>query len=122
LKADARAPLVARREVGRLRNRLGSRCEDALLVVSELVTNGVVHGPASSDLILEVTVRAGRIRIQVSDSGPCFEGDPRLPFSDGRGLLIVEALADEWGVLRRDGCTVWAELALIDETAETGAR
>ncbi|WP_326687774.1 ATP-binding protein [Streptomyces sp. NBC_01795] len=91
--------------------------EDAELVVSELVTNAV-RAPAPSDR--QVAVRVVRpdeaaVRLEVGDAG---EGRPapRVPApgdEGGYGLLLVEALAYQWGTERRPGGvgkTVWAEL------------
>jgi anti-sigma regulatory factor (Ser/Thr protein kinase) len=85
--------------------------EAAELMASELATNCVMH--ARTDFELRVDSRDG-VRIEVSDTGP---GRPELltPSSrerTGRGLRIVEALSDGWGVTPRDGggYTVWFTL------------
>ncbi|MGW6741948.1 ATP-binding protein [Streptomyces sp. NPDC055025] len=98
-----------------------SELEDsASLVVSELLANAVRYGRVSSGREIETRYlpRFGAVRIEVSDSSPCrpvLRGlDPDA--LDGRGLLLVAALADEWGVGERDdgvpGKVVWAELVL----------
>jgi anti-sigma regulatory factor (Ser/Thr protein kinase) len=91
--------------------------EDALLTVSELVTNSVRHG--KPDIVVSLATRPGRLRIEVSDAGesmPVFPDEqPRLDRVAGRGLLIVAATAVEWGVLPvpgGPGKTVWAELEI----------
>lgn len=82
--------------------------DDCLLIVSELVTNAVRHGGSAYALRLET--RAGRLYGEVFDPG---EGIPaqRSPGVDslsGRGLQIVAAIADEWGVTAaNDGKVVW---------------
>ena len=79
--------------------------EDLLLVVSELVTNAVVHG-------------AEPIRVEVTDgaAGVSPHGNPRPPTSAeaGRGLSVVTRLALAWGWRASPGAgkTVWAELPL----------
>jgi anti-sigma regulatory factor (Ser/Thr protein kinase) len=85
----------------------------AELVVSELATNAVIHG--RTDFRLEVDRMGDRIRIACFDAGggwPC----RRPPAGDsvtGRGLRIVDHLADRWGVIWTDpGKVVWAELEL----------
>ncbi len=87
--------------------------EDLAIIVSELVTNGVMHGAGGA-----ITLRARlgpTVRVEVWDDGPCFEPGPAaMPVGGvegGRGLPLVAALALRWGVDGgRDGCTVWAEV------------
>jgi anti-sigma regulatory factor (Ser/Thr protein kinase) len=88
------------------------RCEDALLVVSELVTNALRHGDGQIEARLSVD-RAG-VSLFVSDDGrelPAVRrGDASA--SGGLGLQIVDRLASRWGVTpRADGKTVWVVLA-----------
>jgi anti-sigma regulatory factor (Ser/Thr protein kinase) len=93
----------------------------ASLVVSELVTNAVVHAASSVDVTLS---RAdGRVQLMVRDHGA---GYPEARFDEpeehvlgGRGLLLVRAATRGWGVLpaRSAGKTVWA---VFD--APTGSR
>jgi anti-sigma regulatory factor (Ser/Thr protein kinase) len=82
------------------------RAADAILLVSELATNCVVH--ARSDYEVRVGVDGGRVRIEVSDRDP---GLPS-PSEDGRGLHLVIDLADRWGTDADDGGgkVVWFEL------------
>jgi anti-sigma regulatory factor (Ser/Thr protein kinase) len=92
--------------------------ERSKLLVSELLTNAVLHGGAperGGPIRLVVLVRPAAIRIAVADDGPGF--DPRRPEppSDqemGRGLFLVDHLSDRWGVERNDHTTVWCELGL----------
>jgi len=75
-----------------------SEVDDAILVVSELVTNAALHG--RGPVVLEVSVEDAAIVIAVSDTG---DEDPvRQPpdqlSEDGRGLRIVDRLATEWRV------------------------
>jgi hypothetical protein len=86
----------------------------ATLVVSELVTNSVVHAVTVVDLTL--TQADSLLRVAVRDHGggrPAArrEGEAESPLS-GRGLLIVQALTRCWGVFpgRHSGKTVWAVL------------
>ncbi|MGA5418225.1 ATP-binding protein [Streptomyces pseudogriseolus] len=87
-------------------------------VVAELAANAVTHGRVPGrDFRLDLYVVDHTLRIEITDTRG--EGLPELqpPSSDtesGRGLLLVEALADRWGVTedRFPRKTVWAELRL----------
>ncbi|MEV0090246.1 ATP-binding protein [Streptomyces sp. NPDC050738] len=90
------------------------RAADVLLCVSELATNALLHGvPPGRGFRLHL-IREGetRLRVELHDSGPGEIPSPDRPPSpydeSGRGLLLVEACADKWGVAdRRPGKTVW---------------
>ena len=92
---------------------------DLRLLVSELIANSVEHSGARRDQLigLEVHVTDERLRVEVSDPGPGFPL-PRQPSRQpweaeyGRGLLIVDSLAQSWGVSHGDRSTVWFELAV----------
>ncbi|MDI6517336.1 ATP-binding protein [Streptomyces coelicoflavus] len=108
---------LARRRVARLVAEWGQPglAGDAALVVSELMTNALLHGSVRGRLIrVHVTLGHRTLRVEVSD--PRGERLPRpRPVSDaddqfGRGLLLVGALATRWGwELRSVGKTVYAE-------------
>lgn len=88
--------------------------DTALLLTSELVTNAVLHGEGSVALAAEVEPR--RIRVTVTDDGtgvPHRRRSEALLTEGGRGLLLVDRLATQWGVLPAEpaGKTVWFELA-----------
>jgi anti-sigma regulatory factor (Ser/Thr protein kinase) len=88
------------------------RCDDALLLTSELVTNAVLHG--RSEVCVEISVPSDRLRVAVLDENsrhpmPVPEDPNAL---DGRGLALVDALAERWGVEERPmGKAVWFELS-----------
>lgn len=93
---------------------VADRSDDVLLCVSELATNAVLHGvPPGRGFRLQLALdTAGVVRIEVHDSGPgeVRPPDPDTEAEDGRGLLLVAALADKWGVGERDpGKVVWCE-------------
>jgi serine/threonine-protein kinase RsbW len=117
LAADDGAPAAVRRALAGAGLPEPLR-QDALLVASELVTNGVRHGAGSPEdrVSVRVVPRAGGVRIEVTDPGPGFTGTVPMPgprAAGGRGLPIVAALAARWGAGRApDGAwRVWAELA-----------
>ncbi|MGV9315509.1 ATP-binding protein [Streptomyces sp. NPDC003691] len=97
-----------------------ARLDDVLVCVSELSTNAVRHGvpPGRGYRIRVCRFPDGLLRIEVHDSGDAFLL-PSLPEpvteteeESGRGLLIVDALADKWGVGERlPGKVVWCEFA-----------
>lgn len=90
------------------------RLDDVRLCVSEVATNALVHvahpGAAVAAFEVRLTLDRATILLEVHDSGP---GHPtrRAPTADaghGRGLLLVDALADAWGVRAEPaGKTVW---------------
>lgn len=88
-----------------------SLCDDAVLLVSELVTNVVLHGGRHAHLSVSADVDG--VRVGVSDDGAA---RPRIARSDllaesGRGLRLLDKCASCWGVQDDDpGKTVWFEL------------
>ncbi|MFJ6914986.1 SpoIIE family protein phosphatase [Streptomyces sp. NPDC101133] len=90
---------------------------DALVVVSELVTNAVVHAGTDVEVGLRVE-ETGTLVVEVADRhpsrAPSGGGDhetPHDPAEYGRGLRLVAALAEAWGITYRPGSkTVWARL------------
>lgn len=92
------------------------KLEDVRLVVSELVTNSILHAGISPDdqISLSVAVTAGSVRGRVCDPGSGFEVDseprPRPGLKGGWGLPIVERISDRWGVERNSRACVWFEI------------
>ncbi|MGW4200652.1 ATP-binding protein [Streptomyces sp. NPDC004726] len=91
------------------------------LIAAELTANAVCHGHVPGrDFLLQLTLAEGTFRIEVTDARTEKQPPPTAPAPDstsesGRGLLLVAALADDWGVTPRPaapGKTVWAELRL----------
>jgi serine phosphatase RsbU (regulator of sigma subunit)/anti-sigma regulatory factor (Ser/Thr protein kinase) len=86
---------------------------DAILLVSEMVTNAIVHGRAPIQLRLR-RARA-QLLIEVSDTATAVPRKLRPTSNDvhGRGLQLVAMMADEWGTRPiRDGKSVWCALDL----------
>ena len=90
----------------------GAVLDDVLLLVSELVTNAVVH--AGSPAVVRLDADPDRIKVAVADSEPqkvLSVTDPGPSSSSGRGVLLVDRLAARWGVEpQRTGKVVWFEL------------
>jgi anti-sigma regulatory factor (Ser/Thr protein kinase) len=89
--------------------------DDALLVVSELVANVVRHAHTVSTLELELAEGGRRLRVALADGSSTA---PRLrranaTSEDGRGMGILAALSDRWGIeLHVGGKRVWWEAEL----------
>lgn len=93
--------------------------ETAELLLTELATNALrhAHGP---DIGVRVQLQDDHLVIEVRDGSPLVPV-PRCAGPDdenGRGLLLVEALADAWGV-SADGTTTWCTVSLADGLCES---
>jgi anti-sigma regulatory factor (Ser/Thr protein kinase) len=113
LERTTDAPREARGRVRDLSHHLDpARVEDAVLLVSELVTNAVKYGPEDEAIRLIVNTDDQTTRFTVHDLGlgPLPEmRDQSDPAPGGHGLRLVDALADRWGV-ERGSTRVWFEL------------
>jgi anti-sigma regulatory factor (Ser/Thr protein kinase) len=136
LRPDVDSPGLARRAVLRWLRDLGLEelAERAVLIVSELVANAAVH--AHTVLELSMTATSRSLKLTVRDE------DQRLPVSGGgdtagrhdgtgpsslgergRGIAIVQGLADEWGVdVVRGGKRVWARISLSPRVRRSSPR
>ena len=90
--------------------------DDLALLVSELATNAVLH--ARTPFAIDLSIEPDVVRVAVDDESPDLP-HPRVAgveATTGRGLLILESLADRWGVKplgpERPGKRVWFERAL----------
>jgi CheY-like chemotaxis protein/anti-sigma regulatory factor (Ser/Thr protein kinase) len=96
----------------------GISIAEAEVVISELVTNAVIH--ASSAVEIRLALVGGMLRIEVADHGGGLP-DVRAPGPDdahGRGLVLVNGLSSAWGVEPlADGKCVWAELSAPEPVA-----
>ncbi|MCM1968633.1 ATP-binding protein [Streptomyces sp. G1] len=97
--------------------KLDGRTEDIVQCVSELAANAVLHGvPPGRGFLLRLVCVEDGLRIEVHDSGRRM---PQLPQTNvstdatgGRGLALVIALSDSWGVRERNpGKAVWAQFS-----------
>ncbi|PLS75642.1 MAG: hypothetical protein CYG61_06245 [Actinobacteria bacterium] len=114
LAVDAASPGKARRFVtGALRSwRMAELTGGAIeLLTSELATNAIRH--ARSPFTVSVRYDGQRVRIEVDDSSP-LEPRPRTPSHEdtgGRGLILVDVMAEAWGVTPMPrGKRVWFEV------------
>ncbi|WP_437036224.1 ATP-binding protein [Streptomyces sp. enrichment culture] len=117
-RADLRAVPEARRALRELLSHWGGpgQSEVAELLTSELVTNALVH--TEEGAVLTATVGPRALRVEVRDfAGRGPRPRPRPPqreeSTNGRGLVLVESLADDWGVRPCGaGKSVWFELGV----------
>lgn len=115
LPRDDAAPALARAAVAVTAAGVPKlQLEDALLLTSELVTNGVQHPAATvGSLILEVSVDSGVLRVVVADGGSGRIRPNPVDEARGWGLAIVAETASRWGAGRESGLNVvWFELDL----------
>ncbi|GCE78439.1 hypothetical protein CBZ_34950 [Cellulomonas biazotea] len=123
VRAERSAPRAARHWVMRTvaeAGVTGASNQVVELLTGELVSNAVVHGPADGLVHVRVSIGPGFVRVGVSDDGggrpTVTHPEPTAP--SGRGLALVEALAESWGTTARPdghpGKTVWFELDLTD--------
>ena len=96
--------------------------ESVAVMVSELSTNALVHAASCFDVVVDRSASA--VTVAVTDWG---EGSPELQSPNstephGRGLRIVEALADQWGIIATsdEAKTIWFRLYLQSSDPDPG--
>lgn len=114
-------PTVVARARSWLRGRLerwelGGLGEDLQIVVSELVTNAVIHARTTVELALSVGEGAIELSVADNDGRPPEVRRTRALWDEGgRGLALVSALSDDWGVTHRaGGKQIWVRLPAPD--------
>ncbi|WP_433240051.1 ATP-binding protein [Streptosporangium sp. CA-135522] len=109
---------AARRRVRELLGEGHPASEDVVLLVSEVVTNSVVHSCSGRGgrVAMTVAVGSGTVLVEVSDAGsgvsaPHVRNDPDA--ENGRGMFLVDLLAARWGVRDDSGGlrTLWFEVS-----------
>ena len=88
---------------------------DAILCLSELVTNATVHSRSrepGGHFSVRVQLHASQLRVDVSDQGGTWTQPDPTDERNGRGLAIVDQLARAWGRTGNDqiGWTIWFEM------------
>jgi anti-sigma regulatory factor (Ser/Thr protein kinase) len=114
--ADLSAPPAARHALQGLSTHVDDGLlERGCLVVTELVTNSLMHAGLAPEQEIELRLWARRelLRVEVSDDGDGFDPVVRRPHPDrpagGWGLWIVAQLTDRWGVDVSHSTRVWCE-------------
>ena len=117
LPTESTSPAVARRfaQQSGCQEHGTDLLDDALLLISELVTNSVLHG--GPPIVLAVDCDGSGLHVRVRDGGPTMP-QPRAAdggAESGRGMTLVELLSSTWGVdpvadAHGPGKEVWFEL------------
>jgi anti-sigma regulatory factor (Ser/Thr protein kinase) len=123
LLPDARSVAVARNFVTTTcaSNGIANDVRDtAALLVSELVTNVVLH--ARTEIVMHIRPDEERLRVEVMDQDPAGQVLLLVPgptARSGRGVHMVSVLAADWGITTHaTGKTVWFELNIPEPSAE----
>jgi anti-sigma regulatory factor (Ser/Thr protein kinase) len=121
------SPAAAREAVrSELRGRLDDAAlNDVVLLVDEIVGNSVRHAGLSPDARIELRLHlhGARLRVEVADGGSGFEPvvrEPALDATRGRGLFLVDRVADRWGVEAGGRTVVWFEMDAPPEAITGG--
>jgi anti-sigma regulatory factor (Ser/Thr protein kinase) len=116
-QAEPERIAVARRLLRELLHDWASadQVDSAVLLLSEMLTNVLVHTDTDALLVAEVTGEGDdrRMRVEVTDAGDDLphKRRPGELASSGRGLMLIELLAHAWGVdPRGEGKSIWFEL------------
>lgn len=115
LRPDVNSPAEARRSLEALRPSLNDvLVDDAVLLVSEIVSNSVRHASLKKSDVIQLRVRGSdsMLRVVVIDPGPGFDPEGVGPSEreGGWGLRLLDRLATRWGVDRNEVTKVWFEL------------
>jgi hypothetical protein len=112
-KGGRSAPARVRRALTAFNGGLGEKADDVNLVVTELVTNAVVHAGVDRENFFQFTLWTSPKRIEgaLLYPGEPFAAEPQ-PETQRFGLHLVDTLSDDWGVERGDNKNrVWFEIS-----------
>jgi anti-sigma regulatory factor (Ser/Thr protein kinase) len=119
LERNVQAPAIARAAISGLCEDLrldGSVRQTLVLLISEVVSNAVLHssGPAEAPITVTANVTPDVFHVRVTDAGEGFIPSRRDPerVEGGYGLYLLEKAASRWGVDASQPTTVWFELPL----------
>jgi len=109
---DSDAPRQARAAVADFGDIADDTRDDLQIIVSELVANAVRHAPRvpAGDISVSIARDDDGFYIQVRDPGAGFDPRPDPTRLGGLGLLIVDRIADAWGIDTDGQTTVWCRL------------
>jgi anti-sigma regulatory factor (Ser/Thr protein kinase) len=116
LPAKPVAPSIARGTLDPLQARLSEDTYYVVqLLVTELITNSLRHAEFGASDAIDIRIDVDESRTHVSVCDPGGEKVPRLLEQDlestgGRGLFLVDAMADQWGIRTNDRTCVWFEV------------
>jgi anti-sigma regulatory factor (Ser/Thr protein kinase) len=131
LPPEAGSVPKARRLFDEVTRRIGDTPAvfDGRLLLTELIGNCVRHARLTDAQPIEVRIRICRelLRVEVRDEGRGFEpralrAPPPPMHTGGRGLYLVQALADRWGATSDGATTVWFEIELDGAAQPAGVR
>lgn len=126
-QAEPERVAVARQQLRELLHDWASedQVDSAVLLLSETLTNVLVHTDADALLLAEVRGEPGdrRVRVEVTDTSDDLphRRSPGELASSGRGLMLIELLAQAWGVdPRGEGKSIWFEFYESEGAVESG--
>jgi len=116
LRSTVEAPALGRQALNDILADVPTRImQDAQLLLTEVMTNAIRHAGLRDDDRISVLVRGAddHVEVEVSNRGTEFEPAVLAPDSRhaGWGLMLLDRIAEEWGVRRHpDGVAVWFRL------------
>lgn len=116
LPAKPVAPSIARGTLDPLQSRLSDDGYYTVqLLVTELITNSLRHARFENEDAIDIQIDVGSERTHVTVCDPGGGAEPKLLEQDlestgGRGLFLVDAMADRWGVHTNHRTCVWFEV------------